>query len=60
MAVQQNKVSKQRKRNRKGANHYEGMQGNTCPTCGALRRPHCVCAKCGNYGGKQIISVTAE
>jgi large subunit ribosomal protein L32 len=60
MAVQQNKASKQKLRSSKAHKKYEGLQGSACPTCGATRLPHRVCNKCGNYGGKQILSMTTE
>lgn len=60
MAVQQSKVSKQKVRQRKGANRYQGLQTSPCPSCGAARRPHRVCAKCGKYGDRQVLTVTAE
>ena len=32
-----------------------------CPSCGAPRVPHRVCASCGQYGGEQILAKkTAE
>ncbi len=60
MAVQQSKVSKQKVRQRKSANKYDGVQANTCPQCGATRTPHRVCKSCGFYNGRQVISVNAE
>jgi len=60
MAVQQCKVSKQKIRMRKAANRYTGIQSSVCSTCGERVLPHRICDKCGNYGGKQVISVTAE
>ncbi len=60
MAVQQNRVSKQKIRQRHAANHYQGIQTAPCPSCGAARRPHRVCLKCGKYGDRQVISITAE
>ncbi len=60
MAVQQNKMSKQKIRQRKGANRYQGIQTSPCPSCGAARLTHRVCPKCGHYGDRQVISITAE
>ncbi len=28
-----------------------------CKNCGASRVPHTVCASCGQYGGRQVLSV---
>lgn len=60
MAVQQNRVSKQKKRQRKAANRYQGIQSSACPSCGEARIPHRACPHCGNYRGRQVLSVTAE
>lgn len=60
MALQQNKVSKRRSRNRKGANRYKGFTTTPCTHCGAPRIPHRVCQACGHYNGKQIITVVAK
>jgi len=60
MAVQQCKVSKSAIRKRNGANQYHGVKLGVCSTCGEAVRPHRVCMKCGNYGGRQVISVTSE
>ena len=57
MAVQQNKVSKRRCRQRQAANRHKGIQTNTCPKCGAPRLSHCVCKSCGFYNNRQIISI---
>ena len=60
MAVQQNKVSKSRRNNRRA--HDALMAGNPkeCPNCGELKRPHHICASCGFYGDKEVISMTEE
>lgn len=59
MAVQQCKVSKQKTRQRKAANCYQGLQANVCKNCGAPRIQHRACKKCGFYGGKQVLTVDA-
>ncbi len=60
MAVQQSKKSKAQVRQRRSANRFEGVQGARCPSCSEACLPHRVCPHCGSYGGKQILSVTAE
>ncbi|HSH74255.1 MAG TPA: 50S ribosomal protein L32 [Longimicrobiales bacterium] len=60
MAVQQSKVSKARTRARKSANRYEGLQPGTCAVCGNAVLPHRVCKNCGNYDGRQVITISAE
>jgi large subunit ribosomal protein L32 len=53
-------VSRTKVRMRNGANQYHGVKLGKCSTCGEAVRPHRVCMKCGTYGGRQVISVTAE
>ena len=48
-----------KKRQRKAANRYEGVQATFCPNCQAPAAPHQVCASCGMYKGKQVIAVEA-
>jgi len=60
MALQQSKLSKQRKRQRKAANRYRGLKPAKCTMCGEAVMPHRVCPKCGHYKGRQVVSVTAE
>lgn len=60
MAVQQNKMSKQKVRQRKAANRYRGIETCECPHCGAPRLPHRVCGSCGYYKGRQVITVESD
>ncbi|MBU8901679.1 MAG: 50S ribosomal protein L32 [Victivallales bacterium] len=57
MAVPKRKTSKMKKRHRKAANRYKGVQVNLCPSCEAPIVPHRACEACGEYKGKQVISV---
>ena len=57
MAVQQSKVSKRTVRIRKAANRYKGVQVTRCTACGEACLPHRVCKKCGNYDGRQVITI---
>lgn len=56
MAVPFRKISKTRKRMRR--THYNiSANGTTkCTNCGAIIRPHRVCAECGYYKGKKVLS----
>ena len=47
------------RRQRKAANRYEGVAATYCVSCGAPVMPHRVCAACGQYDGKQVITVEA-
>ena len=60
MAVQQNKVSESRRNNRRAHDALVAGNPNECPNCGELKRPHHVCASCGFYGDKEVISMTEE
>ncbi len=59
MAVPKRKMSRMKKRQRKAANRYEGVQATFCSNCNAPATPHRVCGSCGFYNGKQVISVEA-
>ena len=56
MAVQQNKVSKSRRNNRRAHDSLSGANPNECTSCGELKRPHHVCASCGSYGDREVIA----
>ena len=56
MAVQQNKVSKSRRNNRRAHDALSAAARNECPNCGDLKRPHHVCGACGHYDDKEIIA----
>ena len=60
MAVQQNKVSKSRRNNRRAHDALSADARNECSNCGELKRPHHVCAACGHYDDKEIVSMVEE
>jgi len=51
-------MSKMKKRLRKAANRYEGVEATFCPSCGKPVTPHRACKSCGTYKGKQVITVS--
>lgn len=59
MAVPKRKTSRMKRRQRKAANRYEGVQANFCTNCQAPVVPHRVCTNCGTYKGKQVLTVEA-
>lgn len=59
MAQPKRKTSKMKKRQRKAANRFAGIESGTCTNCGAPVRPHRACDKCGFYGGKAVLEVAA-
>ena len=57
MAVPKKKVSKQRKRKRRGHHKAPDPSVAACPNCGDPKLPHRVCPTCGTYRGEQVIEV---
>jgi len=60
MAVQQNKVSKSRRNNRRAHDSLNPSNPNECSNCGELKRSHHICASCGHYGEKEVILTSEE
>ena len=60
MAVQQNKVSKSRRNNRRSHHALTGANAVECDNCGELKRPHHVCPSCGYYASREVIADTNE
>ncbi|KZY02236.1 MULTISPECIES: 50S ribosomal protein L32 [unclassified Sulfitobacter] len=60
MAVQQNKVSKSRRNNRRAHDSLEGSNPNECSNCGELKRPHHICAACGHYDDTEVVALSEE
>ncbi len=60
MAVQQNKVSKSRRNNRRAHDSLVAANPNECSNCGELKRPHHICAACGHYDDNEIVALTEE
>ena len=61
MAVPKHKVSK-KQGNIRFANNYKVKVPTLveCPQCHEMKQPHRVCAKCGYYDGKQVISINEK
>jgi large subunit ribosomal protein L32 len=57
MAVPKRKMSKSRKRLRRGHHHAAVIAHQNCPRCGSPKLPHRVCGTCGYYKGKKLIEV---
>jgi large subunit ribosomal protein L32 len=55
MAVPKRKLSKSRKRLRRGHHSAAGIKTQACTKCGAPRLPHRVCPTCGYYRGKKVM-----
>ena len=59
MAVPARRTSKAKKAKRR--THYKlTIKGlNECPNCGEMKKSHHVCANCGYYDGKDVMSKEA-
>ena len=57
MAVPKKKVSKQRKRKRRGHHKAEVPALVSCQNCGDPKLPHRVCPTCGTYRSEQVIEI---
>lgn len=58
MAVPKRKTSKAR-RNKRRSSVWK-LNAPTlvkCPNCGEYKRPHRVCGTCGEYNGRQVITI---
>ena len=61
MATPKKKTSKSRRDMRRSHDALTAASYMECPNCGALKRPHEVCPKCGQYNGKEVLKQkTAE
>ena len=56
MAVPKKKTSKSKKNMRRAHDFLTAPGISTCPQCQEPKLPHRVCANCGTYKGKEIIS----
>ena len=57
MAVPKRKLSKSRKRLRRGHDKAAVIAHQACPRCGSAKLPHRVCSTCGYYRGKKMVEV---
>ncbi len=59
MAVPKKKTSKSKKNMRRSHHAISASGISTCPQCQEIKLPHRVCASCGAYKGKEVISATS-
>ena len=57
MAVPKRKLSKSRKRLRRGHHKAASIAPQACPRCGSPKLSHRVCSTCGYYRGKKQLEV---
>jgi len=60
MAVPKRRTSKQKIRSRKASHRRPVVATQKCPNCGDLMRPHRVCPSCGQYRGRQVLTIEAD
>jgi large subunit ribosomal protein L32 len=60
MAVPKRKTSKSKCRMRKRSHSTDVRATQACPECGGAQQPHRVCAACGQYRGKQVLTVESD
>ena len=54
MAVPKQKISKSRRNMRRSHDSLKSSVYEECSNCGELKRPHHVCASCGQYDGRDV------
>ncbi|MGH7474653.1 MAG: 50S ribosomal protein L32 [Longimicrobiales bacterium] len=57
MAVPKKRISKQRKRKRRGNHKAAAAHTMACPKCGEPKLAHRVCPVCGTYRNEQVVEV---
>lgn len=60
MAVPKRKKSKMRIRQRKAHIKADVPQVGVCPKCGAPQQAHHVCKGCGQYRGRQLLTIAVD
>ncbi len=59
MAVPKKKTSQARRDQRRSHHALKGPKLVRCPNCDQPHVPHRVCAKCGYYKGRTVVTVEA-
>lgn len=60
MAVPKNRVTKSKRNMRRSHDKLGGSAYLECGNCGELKRPHHVCAACGHYADREVVSVVED
>ncbi len=60
MAVPKRKTSKQKKALRRSSHTRPLPTVAVCGSCGDPSQPHRICPSCGQYNGRQVVSVSVE
>lgn len=56
MPTPKKKTSRSRRNMRRSHDSLSAPAMGTCSNCGAISRPHRVCAECGHYRGKEVVA----
>lgn len=56
MAVPKRKTTPSRRGMRRAHDSLKAGAYHECTNCGELKRPHNICAACGHYDGREVIS----
>ncbi len=59
MAAPKRRTSKQKQKQRRGANRWSAPLLKTCPQCDAAVPSHIACPSCGYYRDRQVLTVEA-
>ena len=59
MAVPQNRVTKSKRDMRRAHDALVASNPSECANCGELKRPHHVCAACGHYAAREVVSIAS-
>jgi large subunit ribosomal protein L32 len=59
MAVPKRKTSPSKRNMRRSHHALAVPSSQECSNCGELKRPHNLCAACGHYNGREILSTEA-
>jgi large subunit ribosomal protein L32 len=60
MGLPKRKTSKSKRNKRRSHDALTAPQWLSCPQCGEPVVPHRICAACGYYRGRQVITVAEE
>jgi large subunit ribosomal protein L32 len=59
MPTPKKKTSRSRRDMRRAHDFIVPPGVQQCPNCGALSKPHHVCASCGQYKGREVVTAQA-
>ncbi len=54
------KTTSGRRDRRRSHDALKARNSVACPNCGEPRLPHRVCPKCGNYQGREVLTIEKE